>query len=85
MSEDFEEFERTGWRERSATDVGATQAAVPDGPPSVGYSTSGSLGALLSGAGLIDVRVDRVGWTHRVAPGRWWDDLLGGMQPLLVL
>ena len=56
----------------------ATTDAVPPGPDSHAFSEDGPLTALLGGAGLEDVRVDRVGWSITVEPGTWFDDVAAG-------
>lgn len=40
--------------------------------------TPEAFAALLGNAGLRDVRVEQVCWTHRVTAERWWRDVLGG-------
>ena len=41
-------------------------------------ATPDAFAALLRDAGLRDVRVDRVAWTHHVPSDQWWRDVLGG-------
>lgn len=48
---------------------------VPPGPDSHLYSDDARLGALLAGAGVDHVLVERVGWTLTVEPGAWFDDV----------
>ncbi|NMH91020.1 class I SAM-dependent methyltransferase [Pseudonocardia bannensis] len=61
------------------TEAGVDPSAIPAGPSArEHYAAPAPFAALLTGAGLAQVRVDRCTWTHRVAPDRWWEDLLGG-------
>jgi SAM-dependent methyltransferase len=46
---------------------------VPPGPESILFADDARMTQLLQGAGLQDVKVDRVGWTITVDPGRWFD------------
>lgn len=41
-------------------------------------ATPDAFAALLRDAGLRDVRVDHVAWTHHVPKDQWWRDVLGG-------
>ena len=41
-------------------------------------ATPDAFAALLRDAGLRDVRVDHIAWTHHVPGDRWWRDVLGG-------
>ncbi|MFD9127275.1 class I SAM-dependent methyltransferase, partial [Kitasatospora sp. NPDC059571] len=55
----------------------------PPGPrrapsPFAPYSGPEALAALLRGAGLAGVRVERADWTHRADPDAWWHHVLGG-------
>ncbi|WP_214367659.1 class I SAM-dependent methyltransferase [Pseudonocardia sp. H11422] len=60
-------------------EAGVDPAAIPAGPSArEHYAAPAPFAALLAGAGLTQVRIDRCAWTHRVVPGRWWEDLLGG-------
>jgi SAM-dependent methyltransferase len=52
--------------------------AAPPGPDSTLYADGDRLGALLAGAGLADVAVERVGWTLSVEPGAWFDAVAEG-------
>jgi hypothetical protein len=46
---------------------------LPPGPDSALFADDSCMLGLLAGAGLEDVRVDRVGWALTVEPGRWFD------------
>lgn len=48
-------------------------SVVPPGPDSALFADDTRMIRLLTEAGLEDVRVDRVGWTITVEPGRWFD------------
>lgn len=41
-------------------------------------ATPEAVAALLRDAGLRDVRVDHIAWTHHVPGDQWWHDVLGG-------
>lgn len=41
-------------------------------------ATPDAFAALLRDAGLRDVRVDHIAWTHHVPGDQWWRDVLGG-------
>lgn len=56
----------------------ATADAVPPGPDSHAFAEDGSFTLLLAGAGLEDVRVDRVGWSITIEPGTWFDAVAAG-------
>ncbi|MDH6579849.1 methyltransferase domain-containing protein [Kitasatospora sp. MAP5-34] len=59
--------------------AGATPPAdLPGTSPFARHATPSDFAALLAEAGLTDVRVEQVGWTHRVDPGQWWRDVLAG-------
>jgi SAM-dependent methyltransferase len=52
---------------------------LPPGPPFFQYAADDEFAALLRGAGLTDVSVQSVRFTHRVEDlGAFWTDLLGG-------
>lgn len=51
---------------------------VPPGPDSSWYSDETRLAALLTAAGLDDVRVTGVRWAVTVEPGRWFDAVAEG-------
>ncbi|GAA2751773.1 class I SAM-dependent methyltransferase [Kitasatospora cinereorecta] len=51
---------------------------LPSSSPFAAHASPDGLAALLAAAGFTDVRVERVGWTHRVDPEQWWHDVLGG-------
>lgn len=53
-------------------------APTPPGPDGALYADAGRLTALLTTAGLDDVRVARVGWTIAVEPGAWFDAVAAG-------
>ncbi len=53
-------------------------AGLPASSPFAPYATEEGLSALLRNAGLGNVRVDNVTWTHRVDPDQWWRDVLNG-------
>lgn len=52
--------------------------AAPPGPDSTLYAEADRLVALLAGAGLDDVLVERAGWTLSVDPGAWFDAVADG-------
>ncbi|GAA1163738.1 SAM-dependent methyltransferase [Kitasatospora gansuensis] len=56
----------------------ARPAGLPDTAPFAPYATPERFAGLLRTGGLTDVEVHRVGWTHRVAPDRWWRAVLTG-------
>ncbi|GAA5011059.1 class I SAM-dependent methyltransferase [Kitasatospora paranensis] len=64
----------------------AVADADADGPPRARrapspfarYGDPDTLTGLLGAAGLVDVRVERADWTHRVDPDDWWYHVLGG-------
>ncbi|WP_354642403.1 class I SAM-dependent methyltransferase [Kitasatospora camelliae] len=62
--------------------VAETGAARPDGVPDTSpfarYAGAEGLAGLLRAAGFTEVRVERLEWTHRVDPDRWWHAVLGG-------
>ncbi len=59
--------------------AGATPPAdLPGTSPFARHAAPADFAALLADAGLTDVRVEQVGWTHHVAPDRWWHDVLAG-------
>ncbi|MER5637596.1 methyltransferase domain-containing protein [Kitasatospora sp. NPDC002227] len=59
--------------------VGALPPAdLPGTSPFAAYASPDAFATLLREAGLAQVRVERVGWPHRVAPDRWWDAVLSG-------
>ncbi|WP_441250159.1 methyltransferase domain-containing protein [Kitasatospora sp. McL0602] len=59
--------------------VGVTPPAdLPGSSPFARYAAPADFAALLEEAGLREVQVEPVGWTHRVDPARWWQDVLGG-------
>lgn len=51
---------------------------VPPGPDSNLYADAARLADLLATAGLVDVRVERVGWTLAVDAGAWFDAVAAG-------
>ena len=55
-----------------AASLGLT-AAVPAGPDSATFAADDVARALLLGAGLDDVAVERVVWSVEVEPGEWFD------------
>ncbi|GAA2132368.1 class I SAM-dependent methyltransferase [Kitasatospora kazusensis] len=63
----------------AVTAVGATPpAGLPGASPFARHAAPAGFAALLGAAGLTDVRVEHVTWTHRVDPDRWWRDVLTG-------
>ncbi|BFV57221.1 hypothetical protein KCMC57_up23250 [Kitasatospora sp. CMC57] len=56
----------------------ARPAGLPDNAPFTPYATPEAFAGLLRTGGLTGVEVHRVGWTHRVAPDRWWRAVLTG-------
>lgn len=60
------------------TDLGI-RGVVPPGPDSTRYADVDVFSALLTGAGLSQVTVDRVGWTFEVEPGEWFDTVAAAM------
>ncbi|MGW4647387.1 class I SAM-dependent methyltransferase [Kitasatospora sp. NPDC004289] len=60
-------------------EAGATRpAGLPGDAPFAPYAAPEAFAELLRSAGLTEVAVHRVGWTHRVDPGQWWKDVLEG-------
>ncbi|MFJ8043179.1 class I SAM-dependent methyltransferase [Kitasatospora sp. NPDC096147] len=60
-------------------EAGATRpTGLPAGAPFAPYAAPEPFAELFRSAGLTGVAVHRVGWTHRVEPGRWWKDVLEG-------
>lgn len=52
---------------------------LPPGPPFFTYSDDAALGGLLRDAGLVEVEIECLSFTHRVASaGELWDGVLGG-------
>lgn len=51
---------------------------TPPGPESSLFSDDARLASLLDDAGLDDVHVTRVRWTHTVDPGTWFDAVAAG-------
>ncbi len=51
---------------------------VPPGPDSHLYADAGRLADLLAAAGLVDVSVERVGWTLAVDAAAWFDAVAAG-------
>lgn len=51
---------------------------VPPGPDSHTFADDGRFAALLGGAGLADVRIERVRWSITVDPGTWFDAVAAG-------
>jgi SAM-dependent methyltransferase len=66
------------FRDALASAKASRPAAVPARSPFTPYATEDGLAALLRHAGLGNVRVDHVTWTHRVDPDQWWRDVLSG-------
>ncbi|GAA0698225.1 class I SAM-dependent methyltransferase [Kitasatospora atroaurantiaca] len=63
----------------AAAAAGATPPAdLPGTSPFAAYAAPEAFAGLLRDAGLVDVQVSRVGWTHAVDPDRWWRDVLAG-------
>ncbi len=54
----------------------AAPADIPEGPLSWLYADHDRFRALLEGAGLVDVDVVDIEWTHRVDPGQWWEAIV---------
>ncbi len=51
---------------------------VPPGPEGDLFADAARLADLLAAAGLVDVRVERVGWTLTVDPAAWFDAVAAG-------
>lgn len=51
---------------------------APPGPDSQLYADDSRLTALLAEAGLVDIRIARVGWALTVTPGSWFDAVAAG-------
>ena len=51
---------------------------VPPGPDSHLYADGRRLADLLAAAGLVDVSIERVGWSISVEPGAWFDSVAAG-------
>lgn len=60
------------------TDLGLS-GVVPAGPDSVLFADATRFEALLVGAGLTDVQVDRLSWPLDVEPGAWFDTVARAM------
>ncbi len=58
--------------------VRAAAHGLPRVRPFSAYATPDGFAGLLRAAGLREVSVTPVTWTHRVEPGRWWQDVLTG-------
>jgi 2-polyprenyl-3-methyl-5-hydroxy-6-metoxy-1,4-benzoquinol methylase len=63
----------------AAAEAGAaTPVELPAGSPFQAHAGAEGFARLLRDAGLEDVAVEPVSWTHRVAPDQWWHDILAG-------
>ncbi|GAA1944824.1 methyltransferase domain-containing protein [Kitasatospora viridis] len=56
----------------------APPAHLPGSSPFARHADPEAFTALLTDAGLTDVRVTRADWPHHVDPARWWQDVLAG-------
>jgi SAM-dependent methyltransferase len=57
----------------------APPPSLPAGPPFFQYATTDEFTGLLQGAGLVDVSVDALAFTHRIDDlDAFWADLVGG-------
>lgn len=67
----------TGVIGRAIKGAGVRPPATPSNPFAA-HADPAAFGALLAAAGLADVRVEPVSFTHVVSPGPWWEAIRSG-------